>query len=329
MRRLKSIVCTLCLFVTCLSAHAKILLQGQTYYSLPEVAAMLGMQFKWLEPKKEAELASRWTKIIFQIHKRDITLNGRRVFLGSAVTLHDNTLWITQNDYQNSLAPILTPRAFKGKQLLRHIVIDPGHGGKDEGTTNKAMGLTEKKLALDLALRIERLLKKAGYKVTLTRRTDTFIPLSKRPEKANELKADLFVSIHFNAVGSQKEIVQGVETYLLPAQNQPSTSRTQLETADKESYPGNKHNTHNMLLAYCIQDSFLSEINSQDRGIKKARFAVLKTLNCPGVLVESGFLTHTQEARKIAQPTHRQKMAQAITEGILRYDRIQKKANET
>src|SRR5690606_15538234 len=126
---------------------------------------------------------------------------------------HNRQLHIPEIDYQNTLKPLFFPQQFEPKRKLYRIVIDPGHGGKDSGALNNSLKLKEKYLALDLANRVKSRLEKLGYKVSLTRTDDTFIGLSERAAIANRAGADLFLSLHFNAVDAAS--VDGIETFIM------------------------------------------------------------------------------------------------------------------
>lgn len=295
-------------------------MHGTTYVSLNSIASKLGMKAQWLKPQKEIELKSQWTKLRFTLHQRHFYLNDRKVALGNPVALSRGLLFISQRDFEKALQPLLTPQVFaKTSPKLYHIVIDPGHGGHDPGAENKKLRVNEKSTTLDLANRMKKKLEALGYKVTLTRTSDKFISLGDRPAIANRAKADLFISLHFNAVDSTK--VQGVETFAMTPAGHPSSSQANLTASARKTYPGNKHDTWNVLAAYYMQDAMLDDLGQTDRGVKRARFAVLKNLNCPGVLIEGGFVTHPTEGRNIGSSAYREKLANALVDGIITYQK--------
>lgn len=312
----------LCFLLTipALTTTAASITQGdKTFLPLSHAAKKLGLQFKAVTPEKSATLSNQKLTLSFEVHKNYTFINNQKVFLGTPVIFKNKQLCIAQDDFEYTLCPLLKPQTFKHPPQLKHIVIDPGHGGTDKGTQNKSLGLREKDLTLDISLRLERILKRAGYQVSLTRRSDKFVGLHERSKKANHAKADLFVSIHLNAVSTNASTVMGAETFILPLINQPSTGRSDIQEQDKQSYPGNKQAPWSMILGYCVQTSLINEVNATDRGLKRARFAVLKELHCPGILIESGFLTNPQEGKKLATAAYREKLANAIANGIIRY----------
>ncbi|WOO42669.1 N-acetylmuramoyl-L-alanine amidase [Rubellicoccus peritrichatus] len=295
-------------------------LHGSTYVSLPKIASQLGMKLQWIQPQKEVELKSKWTTLRFELHQRHFFLNGRKVALGNPVALSRGQLFISQRDIQKTLQPLLTPQIFaESSPKLYHIVIDPGHGGHDPGAENRKLRVNEKSTTLDLAKRMKKKLERLGYKVTLTRDTDKFISLGERPAIANRVKADLFISLHFNAVASSK--VKGLETFAMTPAGHPSSSQSNMTSSARRTYPGNKNDTWNVLAAYYLQSAMLKNHKQTDRGVKRARFAVLKNLNCPGVLVEGGFVTHPTEGKNIGSAAYREKLADSLVEGILTYQK--------
>ncbi len=188
-----------------------------------------------------------------------------------------------QNPYTYSARP---PR--DGRPL---VVLDPGHGGRDPGAIGIG-GLREVDVVLPISLEVARILEQQGMSVILTRDRDYFVTLEGRTQMANQARADAFVSIHANAVDGQRPEVNGVETYYY------SSGRR---------------------LAELIQRSILRSVPSRDRGVRQARFYVLRYAAMPSVLVEVGFVTGATDAHYLRQPAYRSQMAQAIARGILEY----------
>ncbi len=310
------------LFLAWSTLGAETKINGSSYVGLSSIARELGMTHAWVAREKEVLLYTRITRMEFTLHKRWLTLNGERIFLGLPIALHKGELMISQRDYDTTVKPLLTPSRFSPVPKLYRIVIDPGHGGNDPGAESKDKKLNEKILTIDIALRLKRKLETYGYKVILTRTSDKYVPLASRPAVANKYDADLFVSIHFNAVGDSA--VGGVETFVMTPQWLPSTSASKVTSSARRSYPGNANDPWNLLAGYFMQASMVRHLQADDRGLKRARFAVLKDLNCPGVLVECGFLTNASDAYKLRSEAYREKIANSLLEGILLY---QKKLN--
>ncbi len=290
--------------------------EGQTYLSLQSIASRLGMEHKWLKYGERVQLSSKWTKLEFEVNQRAASINGIAVYLGHPVLNRGKTLFLSSSDYEKTIQPLLTPQVFPNPPSLRRIAIDAGHGGKDNGAENKALNLREKNLTLDLSRRIKVILEKRGYDVVLTRNDDRYIDLAERPAIAARARADLFISIHFNAAESSK--VSGAETYALAPADQPSTGA---RSANGKVEAGNAYDPWNVLLAYYIQRELVTDLKTVDRGVKRSRFAVLRDAHCPGVLIEGGFLSSSQEGRNIGWNDYRERMAQAIADGIDAYAR--------
>lgn len=280
--------------------------------------ASLGLTAKWLEPRQRLVLESRWTRLVLQVDSRESRLDNLRLFLGDPTVLLRGTLWLARIDRERFLGPILAPHTAPGAvPAVRTIALDAGHGGRDTGTRHVGLGYDEKTFTLDLARRLQPLLEAAGHRVVQTRTEDVFVPLAERPAIAARAGADLFVSLHFNAVGSTA--VHGAETYLLTPQHQRSTGADRPNAADAAAYPGNEYDGWNAILGHRLHRRIVADLGSFDRGLKRARFAVLRDLACPGVLLEAGYLSNDDEARRIATPGWRDRLARSVASGIAAY----------
>ncbi len=215
---------------------------------------------------------------------------------------------------------------------VSRVVIDPGHGGHDPGALGKRVN--EADLVLDIALRLEKLLTKAGIEVVMTRRTDVFIPLEERTAIANRTGADLFLSIHANASRNVK--ANGVETYFL---NFASNPEAEAVAARENSASGQSMHTlpdivraialNNKLdesrdFARLVQESMVSKLRKQnkqvrDLGVKQAPFVVLIGAGMPSVLAEIAFVTHPQEGQLLRTTAYRQHVADALHDAVNRY----------
>ncbi|MEM7672779.1 MAG: N-acetylmuramoyl-L-alanine amidase, partial [Verrucomicrobiota bacterium] len=210
---------------------------GRSYTEVKAIASQFGMGHAVVSARKIERVASRWTKMSFTIHKRDFRFNDVKIALGYPVAETGGNLWLSGSDIDGNIEPLLVPQRVNPKPKLYRIVLDPGHGGKDTGAINKQVGIREKDLALQVAHRLKHKLSALGYQVLLTRENDKFIELDDRAGFANKVKADLFVSIHFNAVDSSS--VQGIETFVMTPKGQPSTRNTKRHHSDAKSYAGN------------------------------------------------------------------------------------------
>jgi N-acetylmuramoyl-L-alanine amidase len=190
---------------------------------------------------------------------------------------------------------------------------------------NERLNLFEKTFTLDTSQRLKKILEARGWKVVLTRNDDRQLKPSKaddlrrRAEIADEVEADVFVSVHFNAVEDQVEKVRGLEVFRFTPQHQPPISRAMRRIDDAQLSPGNGNDAWNSLLAHSIQNAMLTRLKLEDRGFKHERFAVLRLVSCPAVLIEGGFMSNMSEAKQIATPAYRQRLAEAIADGLSDY----------
>ena len=171
------------------------------------------------------------------------------------------------------------------------IIIDPGHGGDDPGTIGIG-GIKEKDIILPISLDVAEILRKQDIEVILTRDSDNFISLQGRTDLANDVDADLFVSIHANAINLSRPDVNGLETYY---------------------YKSGRR------LAEVIHWSILNGVKIDNRNIRRARFYVLRHSTMPAVLVEVGFLTGAVDSANLKDSNYRRQMAEAIARGIVEY----------
>jgi N-acetylmuramoyl-L-alanine amidase len=289
---------------------------GHDYIRLADWAHIYNFRINRPSGSDVVQLTSKWSKLIFTIDSQKAKLNGVTVYLSIPVAAKGNQVYLTYLDLITVVQPVLIKPQAGNLSAIRRICLDPGHGGKDPG--NQASRRLEKEYTLLLARELKSQLHEAGLNAVLTRDRDTFVGLPDRPAYAKRNGADLFVSLHFNAAQSGANKVKGVEVYCLTPAGASSTNARADET-DSTSYAGNRFDPENMRLAYQIQNSLIGSLSAEDRGVKHARFAVLREAAMPAVLIEAGFMSHPQESRQIFDPGYRLKLAQAIAEGIVAY----------
>jgi N-acetylmuramoyl-L-alanine amidase len=292
-------------------------LAGQTYVRIEDWARPEGFQVRWVIPKEQVKLASARATLSFWADSRRMSFSGVNVWLAGPVVMRNASTYITAVDLTTAIRPLLVPARNLPGRPVRTICLDPGHGGKDPG--NREGAQFEKRYTLLLAQELADQLRTAGFKVFLTRTSDRFVDLLERVELARRRKADLFVSLHFNSAdGPGGAGVKGSEVYCLTP---PRTSSTNArgEGAQSGTCPGNRFDARNILLAHRVQRALLQRLGSEDRGVRRARFAVLRGAEMPAVLIEAGFMTHPTESRRIYDPAQRRQMATAIVEGIRAY----------
>ncbi|MDR2341172.1 MAG: N-acetylmuramoyl-L-alanine amidase [Puniceicoccales bacterium] len=283
--------------------------------ALRTIAERHGMTLRE-DGEKSASLIGPKCSISCFLDKSSYVVGGICVYGQGAAERSPRGITIPLNDWKYVLEPLVYGRKIPE---VRCICIDAGHGGKDSGAHSAALNLTEKSLNLDVAGRLRKLLQDKGFKVLMTRDTDRFVPLEKRSSIANCGKADLFISIHFNA--SESKTAQGIETYIVPRQGTTATARlsSPLRAQDNVFCHNNKFDDHNLLLAYSVEGKLIRLKGVRDRGVRRGRFCVLESVHCPAILVECGFLTNPTEGAMISQSPHRQALASAICDGIVSY----------
>lgn len=241
----------------------------------------------------------------------------------------------------SSMAFPLAGLADSGSQApFTRVVIDAGHGGKDEGAIG-VNGVREKELVLDVSRRLARLLEARNLMVVLTREDDQFVPLEVRTSRANDARGDLFVSIHANAAKTRK--ASGIETYFVSLEASDNAARQVAERenqalgssgpASPETDPflallGDMISTDHMADSNAfakLAQSELSEIvKESSRGVKQAPFVVLMGVQMPAALIEIGFLSNRTDASSLKSEAHRQKVAEALARAVVafgkRYD---------
>ena len=174
------------------------------------------------------------------------------------------------------------------------VVIDAGHGDQDVGGNHNRV--YEKHLALDTALRLEYYLKKKGIRTTMTRKSDVFISLAKRASIGNRYRNSIFVSVHYN--WTWKKSVSGIETFYYSGRSKP--------------------------LAQYIQDGMLRKVSAVNRKAKYGSYYVLRHTKNPAVLVECGFVSNYNERTRMKKGSWRQRVAEGIGNGIIKYQSARK-----
>lgn len=291
------------------------------YADLREWGQAYGLQVTWPEPGRRLQLKSRWTTLEFENGSREASWNGIRLFLGEPAQARDNSLVVSPTDLRAVLRPLVDPAAEPARDGPQVVAIDAGHGGGDPGTENRALKMQEKTYTLDVARRLKEDLERRGFRVVMVRSTDMRLArtqatdLKRRAAVANRAAADLFISIHFNSL-PRDAATSGVETYALTPASQRSTAAATRSRSDRTVHPGNHQDHWNAVLGAAVHRRLLARLGAVDRGLKRARFAVLREVRCPAILVEAGFLSNRAEARRVATPAYRQDIAEAIADGI-------------
>lgn len=310
------------------------------YVPLYDLAEALGLRVAWFYEARVIELVGRDIVLSMMPASRTVLVDKRTALhMEAGVVFSRGVPYVPASLLTQTLRPYydrlrVPARTSKGTRL---VVIDPGHGGRDEGAA--ANGIVEKELTLDLARRVRAILAARGVKVRLTRDGDVYVPLSRRAEIANELGAAVFVSIHANAVAENPRSISGSETFYLARAQTASDAATErlensplkeevhsgwdaLTTRLKRWFLGN-HLRHtraqSINLAQRVQHRVGNVAVGDNRGIKPANLQVLREVLCAACLVEVGFLSNPTDASYLSKSWYRQKLAEAIAQGVLDY----------
>lgn len=292
---------------------------GQVYVPVADWARANGLHCAWLKRGDELVATNQTTRLVFDVDSHYVGVNGVQVALSFPVANQKGTVMVAQFDLDAAIRPLLYPSRYVKPASIQTICLDPGHGGKDAG--NQASWHYEKVYTLALAAELRDQLRQAGFDVILTRSKDTYVELPDRPGLANRRGADLFVSLHFNATPVGKNEVEGPQTYCITPVGASSTD-AQGEGSNHGPTVANRHEDESLLLAYQIQKSLVGVLDANDRGVRRARFAVLRDARMPAVLIEGGYMTNPYEGKKIYSTAYRHQMAAAIVKGILAYQKL-------
>ena len=249
-----------------------------------------------------------------QVGSPEFFINNLKFILSYPVTEIGGQPSISRMDLTKLLEPVLRPGRIQNSAKVDTVILDPGHGGHDNGATS--LFGCEKNYTLDVALRARDALRAAGFRVYMTRSTDRFVPLDERAAMASRFPNALFISIHFNSSGND---ATGVETYTLAPRGVPSMATDGPALSDLLPCTGNQRDAENIALACATHATMVYNSSMFDRGIKRARFVVLRENATPGVLIEGGFLSNSSDARRIATPFYRQQLAGSILQAVQNY----------
>jgi len=242
--------------------------------------------------------------------------NGLALRLGFAPQMINDQPSIHTLDVRKTLEPLLRDLTVPDRGH-RVVVLDPGHGGSNTGTRSVVDGRLEKELTLDWAFRLAALLEASGWRVYLTRTNDVDVSLADRVAFAEAQQADLFLSLHFNSSGVRESEQSGLETYCLTPAGMPSSLTRGYGDDATQAFPNNAHDEQNLQYALRLHRALLAVNGAADRGVRRARFlGVLRGQRRPAVLIEGGYLSNLEEARRIGDAEHRQKLAEAIANAL-------------
>ena len=285
---------------------------GRDYISMKNVAEFYNLD-KFRRDGNEVVLSNTTRSLRAYQGSAEFFINNLKFILSYPIVEHNGQLCISRMDLVKLVEPVMRPSRIKNATPIDTVVLDAGHGGHDGGA-GSTYG-NEKFYTLDTVMRAKDLLQRAGYKVVLTRTSDDFIPLDDRAAIASKYKSAIFISVHFNHGG----MGTGVEAYTLAPRGVPSMMADGPAVSDFVDCPGNARDQENMALATASHAALVMKTRMQDRGLKRARFVVIRDITIPGVLLEGGFLSNPYDAKMIATTLYRQTLASAILQAVENY----------
>ncbi len=289
---------------------------GHDYLSVDNISKFYGLAAEVVPVGGKTQLETVSSPLEFVRGSREVMINGARSWLCFPIIEQDGRILVSRTDLAKTIEPLLRPQRVPNAGKVETVVLDPGHGGHDKGALSRYG--SEKDFALDVARTLRPLLQAKGLRVIMTREGDYFVPLEVRAQIANAARNPIFVSIHFNATDRDPDAT-GFEIFSFTPRGAPSTSDDSAAPSSLSVQAGTAVDAQSVALSACVYHSMIGHIPEFDRGIKRARFAVLRLTRVPAVLVEGGFLTERGESQLIAKKDWRVKLAQAISAGVENY----------
>ena len=293
---------------------AVVKVDGRDYLTMDNIAEFYSLSAV-RRKDREASATSGVRSIRASVGSPDFFINNLKFILSYPAVERDGTVCISRMDLVKLIEPVMRPSRIKNAEPIDTVVLDAGHGGHDTGAMS-AYG-PEKAFALDVVLRAKALLQATGLKIVLTRGDDTFVTLDERARIASQNKRAIFIAVHFNAGGYGT----GVEAFTLAPRGVPSMMSDGPHVSDLNDCKGNARDAENIALATATHAALVVKTRMFDRGLKRARFVVIRDITIPGVLIEGGFQTNPYDAKMIATAGYRQLLAQAILQAVDNYRR--------
>lgn len=308
-------------------------IRGITYIPLLSLCDLRGINFDYDIFTRTVTLRKDGHKINLMVGDTLVLMDGKPTHLRHPVDIYQGTV-VVPYKFKEEVLDILSDVPLS---RIKKIVIDAGHGGNDPGAIGRT-GLREKDVTLDIAKKLSSLLRSAGFEVVMTRSTDKFVSLADRVRITNNSAADIFLSIHANA--NRLRGLNGFEVYYVsPAvddsQRALYTAKNAVLDLDSRSLDHPSLNlkailwdmiyTHSRAesieLGRSICEAINRNLDTKILGVKGAHFQVLKGVYIPAVLIEAGFLSNYDEERMLKNSYYRQKITEAIAQGIKNYVR--------
>jgi N-acetylmuramoyl-L-alanine amidase len=328
--------------------YTTVRLQDGFYYALMPMCVREGYAWDY-DPFSQVLILEKNDQEAKLLVGSKTVLVGKDPFeLSAPVILREGVVYAPV-DFQKILQPSVcrlpapSPEAGAFLRPVQTVILDAGHGGKDPGAIGR-LGLKEKTVVIDVVSRVKRELEHCGLSVSTTRDDDTFIPLPERSALANRGGSDIFVSIHANANRSRR--IEGFEVYHLTEKIDDNARALDAAESGPPSVAGEEagaasfvsqailwdlvyteNRRESIALARCIGNAVSRRIGLKVLGIKGAGYAVLKGTQMPAVLVEVGYISNREGERRLGDPNYRQRLAEAIAQGIMDFKNMAEKGN--
>jgi len=323
-------------------------INGAQYVGLIRVCEAYGLEWKWDVYARTATVERRG-KIVLRPGSSQVLVNGSAARLDRPVVFSGGAVYVPASFVRTELGSIVEARPkgvevkpeeapvyAPGEFAIRTVMIDPGHGGKDPGAIGRRIRTREKDLTLAISKKLKGMLEDQGIRAILTRSGDSFVSLAKRARMANESGSDLFVSVHINA--SRSLSMSGFECYYLSdttdddalaaeagktaapklaSDAQVSRSRSLTKTLWDMTISENRRESAELAGSIC--SAVETSLTARNRGIRAARFYVLKYTRIPAVLVEIGYISNKREEARMRDSRYLDNITDAVARGILAY----------
>jgi len=294
-------------------------INGHDYLSVDNISKFYGLPAEVVPSGAKVQTDTADHPLEFVSGSREAIINGARSWLCFPVIEQGGKSLVSRTDVAKTIEPLIRPHRVPNVGKVQTVVLDAGHGGHDKGQVSRYGA--EKDFALDVARKLRPILQAKGLRVIMTREGDYFVPLEVRAQIANSAHNAIFVSIHFNATNDDPNAT-GFEIFSFTPRGAPSTSDGAVTANSVNMQPGSSVDAQSLALSACVYHSVLGQLREYDRGIKRARFAVLRLTKVPAVLIEGGFLTDGGESKLISNKDWRAKLAGAIGIGIENYQAL-------
>ena len=293
-------------------------LAGRDYLSLANVAQFYHLRAEQNPQDLHWVLSDNRPRIETCANLRELYVNGVKQWLSFPLVNQNGDVLISRLDLAKTIEPSLRPTMIANLTPFHTVVLDAGHGGQDNGSCG--LSGQEKTYTLDVIQSLRKSLEAKGFNVLLTRENDVYLPLEARADFANHSTDAIFVSVHFNSSGDAA--ASGFEVYAMTPWGAASTSDTGVAPDQFKSMPGNDFDSASLALANCVHHAVLGHLADRDRGVRRARFAVLRLTHAPAILIEGGFLSNGAESREINDPAWREKLAESIATGVRSFQSV-------